>query len=80
LDSERRTRARWADKVAIFDLFRSFASGVTRWLINSESVFIVRTDRSGNKATCSQANVATVNKLRVQYSREIAGHAALKLG
>ena len=45
-------------------------------------------DRSGNlvatlaqgKATCSQANVATVNKLRVQYSREIVGHAALKLG
>ena len=45
-------------------------------------------DRSGNlvatlvqgKATCSQAYVATVNKLRVQYSREIAGHAALKLG
>ena len=32
------------------------------------------------KATCSQANVATVNKLRVQYSREIVGHAALKLG
>jgi hypothetical protein len=45
-------------------------------------------DRSGNlvatlaqgKATCSQVNVATVNKLRVQYSREIVGHAALKLG
>ena len=45
-------------------------------------------DRSGNpiatlaqgKATCSEANVATVNKLRVQYSREIVGHAALKLG
>lgn len=32
------------------------------------------------KATCSQANVALVNKLRVQYSREIVGHAALKLG
>ena len=32
------------------------------------------------KATCSQANVAVVNKLRVQYSREIVGHAALKLG
>ena len=32
------------------------------------------------KAVCSQANVATVNKLRVQYSREIVGHAALKLG
>jgi hypothetical protein len=45
-------------------------------------------DRGGNlvatlqkgKATCSPANVATVNKLRVQYSREIVGHAALKLG
>ena len=32
------------------------------------------------KATCTQANVALVNKLRVQYSREIVGHAALKLG
>ena len=45
-------------------------------------------DRAGNlivtlaqgKATCSRANVAVVNKLRVQYSREIVGHAALKLG
>jgi hypothetical protein len=45
-------------------------------------------DRAGNpvatlvngKATCSQTNVATVNKLRVQYSREIVNHAALKLG
>jgi hypothetical protein len=45
-------------------------------------------DRSGNpvatlvqgKATCSQANVTVVNKLRVQYSREIVGHAAVKLG
>ena len=34
----------------------------------------------GDKANCSQANVAIVNKLRVQYSREIVGHAALKLG
>jgi hypothetical protein len=34
----------------------------------------------GGKATCSQANVLIVNKLRVQYSREIVGHAALKLG
>jgi len=34
----------------------------------------------GGKATCSQSNVAVVNKLRVQYSREIVGHAALKLG
>ena len=45
-------------------------------------------DRAGNlvatilqgKATCSSANVPIVNKLRVQYSREIVGHAALKLG
>jgi hypothetical protein len=34
----------------------------------------------GGKATCGQANVPIVNKLRVQYSREIVGHAALKLG
>ena len=33
-----------------------------------------------DKATCREAEVATVNKLRVQYSREIVGHAALKLG
>ena len=32
------------------------------------------------KATCSEANVALINKLRVQYSREIVGHVALKLG
>src|SRR5262249_17823780 len=32
------------------------------------------------KATCSQTNVAIVNKLRVQYSREIVSHASLKLG
>ena len=32
------------------------------------------------KANCSAANVALVNKLRVQYSREIVGLAALKLG
>ena len=45
-------------------------------------------DRAGNlvatlekgKATCTQAKVGIVNKLRVQYSREIVGHAALKLG
>jgi len=45
-------------------------------------------DRSGgiiatlrdNKAICRAEQVATVNKLRVQYSREIIGHAALKLG
>jgi hypothetical protein len=34
----------------------------------------------GGKATCAQANVPIMNKLRVQYSREIVGHAALKLG
>ena len=33
-----------------------------------------------DKATCSPANVAVVNKLRVQYSREIVYHASLKLG
>src|SRR5688500_2025160 len=45
-------------------------------------------DRSGRliallqngKASCTQADVAFVTKLRVQYSREIVGHAALKLG
>jgi len=33
-----------------------------------------------NKAICRLEHVATLNKLRVQYSREIVGHAALKLG
>ena len=33
-----------------------------------------------NKAICRPEHVATINKLRVQYSREIVGHAALKLG
>ena len=33
-----------------------------------------------NKAICRPKHVATLNKLRVQYSREIVGHAALKLG
>ena|SRR5438128_6111749 len=33
-----------------------------------------------NKAVCRPKHVATLNKLRVQYSREIVGHAALKLG
>ena len=45
-------------------------------------------DRSGgiiatlrdNKAICRPDQVVTINKLRVQYSREIVGHAALKLG
>lgn len=33
-----------------------------------------------DKATCRETDVATVNKLRVQYSKEIVAHAALKLG
>jgi hypothetical protein len=33
-----------------------------------------------DKATCQQADVALVNKLRVQYSKEIVNHACLKLG
>ena len=33
-----------------------------------------------DKATCSPANVGVVNRLRVQYSREIVNHASLKLG
>ena len=33
-----------------------------------------------NKAICRPEHVATLNKLRVQYSREIVGQAALKLG
>ena len=32
------------------------------------------------RAICRAEHVATVNKLRVQYSRAIVGHAALKLG
>lgn len=33
-----------------------------------------------NKAVCRQEHVATLNKLRVQYSREIVNHACLKMG
>jgi hypothetical protein len=33
-----------------------------------------------NKAVCRAEHVAILNKLRVQYSREIVGHTALKLG
>jgi hypothetical protein len=33
-----------------------------------------------NKAICRPEDVAMLNKLRVQYSREIVGQAALKLG
>ena len=33
-----------------------------------------------NKAICRPEHVGALNKLRVQYSREIVGHAALKLG
>ena len=48
----------------------------------------VRADRRGepiatlrdNKAICRPEHVATLNKLRMQYSREIVGQAALKLG
>ena len=33
-----------------------------------------------NQAVCRPESVATVNKLRVQYSRVIVNHVALKLG
>ena len=33
-----------------------------------------------DKARCATAEVATINKLRVEYSRQIVGQAALKLG
>jgi len=33
-----------------------------------------------DKAECLPEHVALVNKLRVQYSREIVNHACLKLG
>lgn len=35
---------------------------------------------TGGKATCRPEIVPLINKLRVQYSREIVSHAALKLG
>ena len=35
---------------------------------------------NGQKARCAAEQVATVNKLRVEYSRQIVGQAALKLG
>lgn len=35
---------------------------------------------SGGKATCEEQYVPLVNKLRVQYSKEIVSHACLKLG
>ena len=35
---------------------------------------------AATRPSVGQTNVATLNKLRVQYSREIVGHAALKLG
>ena len=54
------------------------AAGTSRQIVDRSGA-LVATLAQG-KATCSQANVATVNKLRVQYSREIVGHAALKLG
>ena len=54
------------------------AAGAGRQIVDRSGA-LVATLAQG-KATCSQANVATLNKLRVQYSREIVGHAALKLG
>ena len=33
-----------------------------------------------NKAICRPEQVATLNMLRVQYSREIVNHACLKMG
>jgi hypothetical protein len=33
-----------------------------------------------NIAVCRSEHVATLNKLRVQYSREIVNHACLKMG
>ena len=33
-----------------------------------------------NIAVCRPEHVATLNKLRVQYSREIVNHACLKMG
>jgi hypothetical protein len=35
---------------------------------------------AGNQASCQASDVPLINKLRVEYSREIVGHAALKLG
>ena len=52
--------------------------GDRRIVLDSNGNLVAAIDQG--KATCSQANVALVNKLRVQYSREIVGHAALKLG
>ena len=57
-------------------------------VVDEGSLGRVLRDRSGatvatlrdNKAICRPEHVATLNKLRVQYSREIVGHAALKLG
>src|SRR5262249_43818184 len=52
--------------------------GERRELLDRNGSLIATLEKG--KATCSSANVAMVNKLRVQYSREIVGHAALKLG
>ena len=57
-------------------------------VVDDGSLGRVVRDRSGvtvatlrdNKAICRAEQVATLNKLRVQYSREIVGYAALKLG
>src|SRR5262245_31521170 len=49
-----------------------------RELVDRSGKLIATLERG--KATCSQTNVALVNKLRVQYSKEIVSHACLKLG
>ena len=54
------------------------ASGQRREVVEKAGYVIATLE--GNKATCSQANLAIVNKLRVQYSKEIVNHATLKLG
>ena len=57
-------------------------------VVDDGSLGRVLRDRSGavvatlrdNKAVCRPEYVATLNKLRVQYSREIVNHACLKMG
>jgi hypothetical protein len=48
---------------------RSF--GDRRELLDRRGTLVATLQK--DKATCSQTNVAIVNKLRVQYSREIGG-------
>ena len=52
--------------------------GLRRDLLDRNSSLVATLEKG--RAICSQAGVATVNKLRVQYSKGIVGHAALKLG